>query len=691
MESPEGDFTNDELADMAFSYIIGKIPNDISVSKDSDGVRRVHFKMLVGRYETVDGERQIVNLANNWIDYFNLVNNIVDTVDALTNNYEQYQECKELYEAGAGNFKYAVQITTEDGLQTYTNIPELEDADETMITEYFGEYRRYFIYYPDSLEFTGNTSLSEDDIFAYLNEYSYAYPDSTHIWIGVDTTYPVKDDTFYNAYKGFESIVPRINLYVSLIFLLILLWIAITVYLTMIIGDENEDGQRIVKLKTIDKMWSEIECIFAFGVVYAFVKFYPILQSIAMDTFGVGNIMERLLDSTFYRFAVFAIYGALISVFADLFWFSLVRRMKIGNIWSDSMLRFAFLKTRKAADFVINHGNTAFSILLAYNLFLFFNLGGIFILTLYHKNLLFAFVDMAILILFDVVVGMILFKNAAEKTDIVEGIKRIRDGEVDYKLSADLLHGTNKEMADAVNNIGEGIRKAVKTSMKDEQMKTDLITNVSHDLKTPLTSIISYVDLIKREKIDNTNVNKYVDILDQKTQRLKQLTDDLVEVSKISSGNIVLEKNDINMTELINQAIGEFSEKFDERRLEMIFSSKAPELIINVDARRMWRVIENLFNNIYKYAMEGTRVYVDQEKVEDYEMISIKNISASAMNIKPEELTERFIRGDSSRTTEGSGLGLSIAKSLTETMGGDFEIQLDGDLFKIVLKFPVAG
>lgn len=253
-------------------------------------------------------------------------------------------------------------------------------------------------------------------------------------------------------------------------------------------------------------------------------------------------------------------------------------------------------------------------------------------------------------------------------------------------------------LARSVNSIGNGIKNAVEISMKDERMKADLITNVSHDIKTPLTSIINYVDLIKREKVDNERIRSYIQVLDEKSQRLKQLTDDLVEASKISSGNINLHFERINVIELLNQTIGEFSEKFDEKSLTIVMNVNAPGTVIEADSRSIWRVMENLFNNIYKYALEGTRVYIAINSLSEKEgqrqeliEISIKNISEKELNCNPEELTERFIRGDESRTTEGSGLGLSIAKNLTEAQHGTFEILLDGDLFKVILTFPMMA
>jgi signal transduction histidine kinase len=285
-------------------------------------------------------------------------------------------------------------------------------------------------------------------------------------------------------------------------------------------------------------------------------------------------------------------------------------------------------------------------------------------------------------------IGIWLLIDAVERQTILEGIKKITDGELEYKIRSDKLKGSNKVLAEAINNIGEGLLNAVDESVRNERLKTDLITNVSHDIKTPLTSIINYVDLLKRENMENEKVKGYIDILDQKSQRLKNLTEDLVEASKISSGNIKLEINKINFVELINQTEGEFSEKFAAKGLQVIKTLPNESVTIEADGRRIWRVIENLYNNVAKYAMENTRVYMDL-KVQDRKVeYSIKNISEHPLNINADELTERFIRGDVSRSTEGSGLGLSIAKNLTTLQNGTFEIYLDGDLFKVTITFP---
>lgn len=237
-----------------------------------------------------------------------------------------------------------------------------------------------------------------------------------------------------------------------------------------------------------------------------------------------------------------------------------------------------------------------------------------------------------------------------------------------------------QELGKNINNIKQGMKKAVEESMKAERLKTDLITNVSHDLKTPLTSIINYTDLLKKEKIENENAKKYIDILEKKSKKLKILTEDLIEVSKISSGNEKATLEKIDFKELVLQANGEFAEKFEEKNLEVVSNLPKEAVIVDLDGKKMWRVLENLYQNVYKYSLENTRVYVDLI-VNDHIVFTIKNISKEKLNISPDELMERFIRGDSSRHTGGNGLGLSIAKDLSKLNGGTLSIQIDGDLF----------
>ena len=283
--------------------------------------------------------------------------------------------------------------------------------------------------------------------------------------------------------------------------------------------------------------------------------------------------------------------------------------------------------------------------------------------------------------------GVLIIREGVQRNKVLDGIGKIASGDLEYKIAEEELKGDNCRLAQAVNTIGEGLYHAVDASMKNERLQADLITNVSHDIKTPLTSIINYVDLLKREKLDNERAQGYIAVLESKSQRLKQLAEDLVEASRISSGNIKLEMERINLVELVHQTEGEFAERFEERSLQVMSNLPRESVIILADGRRIWRVLENLYNNVAKYAMEHTRVYVDMEADGSQVLFSIKNISENPLNIPAEELTERFIRGDISRSTEGSGLGLSIAKNLMTMMGGTFDIYLDGDLFKVMIRF----
>lgn len=244
--------------------------------------------------------------------------------------------------------------------------------------------------------------------------------------------------------------------------------------------------------------------------------------------------------------------------------------------------------------------------------------------------------------------------------------------------------------AGQLNDLGSAINSAVEERLKSERMKAELITNVSHDLKTPLTSIINYVDLLKKEDIQEEKAKEYIEVLDRKSQRLKKLTEDLVEASKASTGSIAISKERLGLVQLVEQALGEHSERFAAAGLTVVSNLPPEEVTVSADGRHLWRVLDNLLGNCRKYAMPGTRVYIDLTQWEGSAVLSVKNISAQQLNIPPEQLMERFVRGDESRATEGSGLGLSIARSLTELQGGTFRLEVDGDLFKAVVTLPVV-
>ena len=294
------------------------------------------------------------------------------------------------------------------------------------------------------------------------------------------------------------------------------------------------------------------------------------------------------------------------------------------------------------------------------------------------------------------VIGLVSgMKKIESKTEMISNMNFTNDGEdnSEGKNVAKTLPITLRKTYGNLEGISDSFNNAVLQATKDERTKAELITNVSHDIKTPLTSIISYVDLIKREESENPKIVEYADVLSVKAERLKVLISDLVEASKTDTGNIEIEFTNMNLNVLASQVMGEFYEKFEEKNLNVIttFSDEAP--IISADGRHMYRVLENIFQNVYKYALEGTRVYfsVIRDESRGKIKIDLKNISKNELNISPDELTERFVRGDKSRTTEGSGLGLSIAKNLTTLMNGSFDIKINGDLFEISIEFDAVG
>ena len=269
-----------------------------------------------------------------------------------------------------------------------------------------------------------------------------------------------------------------------------------------------------------------------------------------------------------------------------------------------------------------------------------------------------------------------------------KGGEAIADGRIDEKLDTKYMPLDFGEFGETLNNIGNGLERAVDEKMKSERLKTELITNVSHDIKTPLTSIVNYVDLIKKEDIESEKVREYVDVLDRHSARLKKLIEDLVEASKASTGNLSVELERCDVGVLLEQSLGEYSERLVKSELIPVVSQPNEPIYIMADGRRLWRVFDNLLCNICKYAMPKTRVYITLERVQGSSVITFRNISRESLNINSDELLERFVRGDASRNTEGSGLGLSIARSLVELQGGRLDLTVDGDLFKAAVTFP---
>lgn len=487
--------------------------------------------------------------------------------------------------------------------------------------------------------------------------------------VQVDTEFSVADSFaenryYYEKYSKWNS---RFALLAGIAIGVFLL--AGIVWLTIIAGKRPENEE--IHLCAFDHLFTEIAAVLVFAVWVS-------------PLFGGFRLFS---EETILNEAVLGGIGCYTGALFLTGYLSLVRRIKAKSLWKDSILRYILILVKKLCKKItglaeIYSRNTGSKIKITLMGAGFMLLQFVLVLMLYQEP--------AVIILLCAADGaamLYLLLKADGSERILEGLKRISGGELQYKIPLERLRGEQKVMAEYINNIGSGLDAAVENSLKSERMKTELITNVSHDIKTPLTSIINYVDLLKREQFEDPKICGYIEVLEQKAQRLKVLTEDVVEASKASTGNITLEMADLDFVEMVHQVIGEFEERFRERNLTMMVHFTDEPSVIYADGQRMWRVLENIFNNVVKYAMEGTRVYAEIVNKQKKVIFTLKNISQQPLNISADELTERFIRGDVSRNTEGSGLGLSIAKSLTELQGGELNLHLDGDLFKVVITF----
>lgn len=664
---------------------------EYSVNAESeDGTEVRDYDVLVNRYKTVEG-KNLEDYAASWDQYYELCENVQHAAESLSYNYQEYMQYQDYYSIANSNVRYLIEKTVGEEKQYYSNMEEgssyrkrvlqmmenlASDGKETKLP-----VEKFFYYCPGDMSYVTNTAIGEDTVRQIIQGYEYAYPETVKIWIGVDTSYPAKD-TFTRA----ADYLPNLWQWVASCIIAGILYLVLFIYQTVVTGREYAmSGEKRIRLNAFDRIPTEAAMCIALGVGLLVVWIAVVVMAlVGVDPTDVEYLRDKVHEEWLKVTLLAGAFAA--DMLFTFFFYSLVRRIKARTLWKNSYLCRIVGRLKAFAWKVYDNGSIVLRTWIPYGIYLLFNF---LVLTLAWRDgiaLLFAGIV-------DILVGILLYKDAKERQEIVESIETIAGGQVEHQIDAQNLHGDNRILANSVNSIGKGIQEAVEISMKDERMKADLITNVSHDIKTPLTSIINYVDLLKREQVESEKAQGYIRVLDEKSQRLKQLTDDLVEASKITSGNISLHFERINLTELMNQTLGEFSEKFDEKGLVTVMNVNTRNVVIEADSRRIWRVMENLFNNVYKYAMPGTRVYVTMEQGKDEGTIcvTIKNISENYLNCRPEELTERFIRGDESRTTEGSGLGLSIAKNLTIAQKGNFEIELDGDLFKVILNFPLTA
>lgn len=645
----------------------------------------VNATIMKNRYRTVDG-KNIENHVSSWEEYYELCQNIKKAADDLAINYDEYLKYQDLFLPEQTNVVYFIRKTIGNKTQVYTNMDVKSKELKTLKDELLNLCSRSVYYDPANMSFETDTRIEESTLRYILNGFEYAYPENTQVMIGVRKDLSHVQDSFSEAAEGFNKYAPYSGQYLAATAACIALYLLLLVVLTIregVVG-KKETGEIILRLHREDRIPTEIMaaafCAVSFGMYCLIAEAVNTIWQIVSE-----NVMILLAGGS----------ALAVSLVFSFFYYSLVRRIKARNLWKDSLIRRVGLFIGNGIRYAYRHWDVVLRVGVPFGIFVLFHAFMIIVGNFVGRRtagrlLLILFVVLAV----DVVIGILLYRSAQARQRILECIRKINEGDLEHKVKEEGMYGDNLVMARAVNSIGDSVKNAVETSMKDERLKADLITNVSHDIKTPLTSIINYVDLIKRQNVQDPKISEYIQVLDEKSQRLKQLTDDLVEASKISSGNIVLQWEKINLVELLNQTLGEFSEKFREKALYPVINAPGSPVYIQADSRRIWRVMENLFNNIFKYALEGTRVYIDMglkkaETQEIWVMLSVKNISANPLKVNPEELTERFIRGDESRTTEGSGLGLSIAKNLVEIQNGTFEIVMDGDLFKVNLAFPL--
>ena len=481
------------------------------------------------------------------------------------------------------------------------------------------------------------------------NRFEQHQMDSDYVLIGLKKDITVSDE-YSQDLKEYEQARKWGRLVLFGAGSCILLTLALFAFLVAAAGHKR--GVEGIALNPFDRIWTEVILT---GVV--------LLAIAGISVFG-GNMYTYEI----IVIALLCVVGALI------LFFSLVRRAKAKMLLKTS---FVYLLARLFRIIFRHLKITAriLGFLIAYALLQLLLVIG---MTGGNPIAAFFFVTTNVALFIIVCLGFIQYHQICKATE------RMAAGELENLVDENTVPFFH-HIAHNLNSTGKAMTLAVEKATQSERMKTELITNVSHDIKTPLTSIISYVGLLHTTNIQDPKALEYIDILDRKSRRLGQLMADLVDASKVTSGNIAVNMEVINLGELVKQAGGEFESRLEERGIQMISSLPETPVFVYADGRHMWRVLDNLFGNAAKYALDGTRVYVDLTVIGREVLLSVKNISRDALNIRPEELMERFVRGDQSRNTEGSGLGLSIARSLMELQHGTMNIQIDGDLFKVVL------
>lgn len=583
----------------------------------------------------------------------------------------------EIFPSVSDNLMY--EIKDENGKILYSDVEE----SQSMLSYAENCYSRNYGYvysedgvYADEENVIGVETTSRHEITDITSKRIY-YTLTVHLKNELK-----EKDIFYYITEIYNYIANNEkNLLIASVFSAVLI-LALFVYLMCAAG--HKKGENNIHISFFDKIPYDISTLLTAGSIGAiFALVAAATENISEATYYNNSLLPFI--PSFYALTVVAA-----SILLTVFCITTAVRLKTRTLIKSSLvyivIRFIFKQIKRIISFC---GYTIRRIPTIWKsaLIIFGVLAVNFILIMIT---VFGGEGAALLLLlFDLAIAVSAVLFCIMFSDIKKGTEKIANGNTDTKINEYRMIGDLKYHAENINSINDGIARAVEQKMKSERFKTELITNVSHDIKTPLTSIINYVDLLSKESIDNDNAEEYIEVLTRQSSKLKKLIDDLLEASKASTGNLSVNFSEIEIGTLLSQTIGEYEDRFYENSLETVLNICEKQMFISADNRHMWRIFDNIFNNIAKYAQPNTRVYIDVIENSGAVQIMFKNISKEQLNISGEELMERFVRGDSSRNTEGSGLGLSIARSLAELQKGRFDVQIDGDLFKVKLVFPL--
>lgn len=592
--------------------------------------------------------------------------------EMLVNPLEQYELMLQARSFLAEYDTHGGLYYFEAGEEVYTNAEDLSDiqskTDWYCLTKPAGD---------SAVVYTRNT---KEDSSMYgetvLTDGAVFFPKDITLYLSMEPGSGLRSERaivrHFQEYSFYASYTVVFLVVAVLAFILLVVQ---AVWLIWTTGREGKKGEEVV-LNSFDRIPTEL-WIFICGMV--------LVGSIFIACMNIGAI--SFADNIVNMWVVAEAAAVPFAFFFMILTLSLVRRIKAHNLWSRSLL-YRLVWQLQNKNFWKRFRNLKGTHKLMVVFIAYVVVCTLCLVSVYWRG---SQVSqwLWIIYLLTQLAAFSMVRYIIRDTDrMLQGIQEITRGNLDYKVEVNGKISLYSELSEGINHIGDGLKAAVETSLKDERMKTELITNVSHDLKTPLTSIINYINLLKTEKMPTPEAEHYVEVLDSKAWRLRQLTEDLVEAAKATSGNIELEMMPLAFNELMKQALGEFEDKFVSRDLTVVSYSPEESVMVMADGRRMYRIIENVLQNAYKYALSGTRIYADLADLDGTVTFTLKNISAAPLNIGLDELMERFTRGDAARTTEGSGLGLSIAKDLTRLQGGTFKIALDGDLFKVIIEFP---